>query len=182
MFSCCNVAKQSTWEIAFKNSSINLCLIVSIMAFLPVLWVAVSMEIILSAVSSTTGLESCSNSADCATSLSALENDLYCTSGNRLNLNRYFFPPREEAVPFAKVTYHFEGGCNVTYLWAVGGFLLIQPPSIFAYTSLLFFHTRRRDFTLHLSLPQECTPLVNSQCSCESKDNNPLDVLSQQVR
>ena len=134
--------------------------------------------------------------SDCSTSLSTLEEALYKTGKNKFLLNKFFYRAREEAVPYAKITYHFqdeegqvsnseEESCKVTYLWATGGFLLMQPPSVFTFTSLFFFHTRRRNFDLDLELPFECQSLVNTidneTCSCANRDNNPLDLLSQQV-
>ena len=131
---------------------------------------------------------------NCATSLAKLEQALYDTGKNKLLLNQFFYKEHE---PYAKITYHFEDengnlsqageeSCKVTYLWATGGFLLIQPPSVFTYTSLFFFHTRRTNFDLDLRLPFECRALVvdatadNETCSCTNRDNS-LDQLSQQV-
>ena len=164
----------------------------------------VVLSLLLTSTVPATSSEAPNKYTDCATSLSTLEAALYNTGDNKVNLNRYFFPPREEAVPYAKITYQFEDEngtipeyansedldegdctCGVTYVWAVGGFLLIQPPSIFTYTSLLFFHTRQKSISLRLRLPHACRALVrgeNGTCSCANKDNNPLDVLSQQVR
>lgn len=128
-------------------------------------------------------------------SLAELESALYSTGTNKLKLNKFFYPPRKESVPYAKITYQFqdEDGkisdsemekCAVTYVWAVGGFLLIQPPSIFTFSSLFFFHTHQKNYSLVLTLPNKCRSLVNSgngTCSCANKDNF-LDLLSQQVQ
>ena len=155
-----------------------------------ILWVAVAS---LSIFLGLTGAKRQKHYKDCSTSLSTLEKALYETAENKVQLNNYFFPPREEFVPYAKVVYTFEGkhgkkesgSCVVTFVWAIGGFLLIQPPSIFTYSSLYFFHTRiRDDFTLHLTLPHACRPLVeekNGRCSCANKENKALDILTQQV-
>lgn len=157
-----------------------------------ILWIAAASLAILVAISSA---KTQKDYNDCSTSLSTLEEALYETGDNKVQLNAYFFPPREEFVPYAKIVYTFEDSngtnpepetekCAVTYVWAVGGFLLIQPPSIFSYSSLFFFHTRsHNDFTLRLTLPNACRPLVeeNGKCSCANKDNNPLDILTQQV-
>ena len=132
---------------------------------------------------------------DCGTSLFTLEKALYETGINKLSLNQFFYEARKESVSYAKITYHFknENGstnssytddCTVTYLWATGGFLFIQPPQVFTYTSLFFFHTQRKKFSLDLELPHDCISLVNvtkNGCSCANLDNNPLDLLSQQV-
>lgn len=154
---------------------------------LPVIAVSLALLVVASSVET---------QRDCSTSLSILEHALYNTSDNKVRLNAYFFPPREEFVSYAKVVYTFKNenetndlldtdqSCNVTYVWAIGGFLLVQPPSIFTYSSLFFFHTRHSgDFTLRLTLPHACKPLVedNGTCSCANKDNNPLDLLTQQV-
>lgn len=138
------------------------------------------------------------NYSGCSSSLSVLEDALYNTGTNKLKLNRYFYPPRQEPVPYAKITFKFEdengnlsdsedGKCEVTFVWAIGGFLLIQPPSVFTFTSLFFFHTRQNDFSLDLRLPYLCRPLVqeyeieNGTCTCANKDGG-LDLLNQQVR
>lgn len=139
------------------------------------------------------GAEEPTDYGNCNTSLSTLEDALYNTSDNKVKLNAYFFPPRKEFVAYAKITYQFEDEdgevpdmeeekCKVTYVWAEGGFLLMQPPSVFTFSSLLFFHTRQSDFDLVLTLPRPCKSLVNQEngtCSC--KKNNALDILNQQV-
>ena len=138
--------------------------------------------------------EPSSDYGNCNTSLSTLEAALYSTRDNKVKLNAYFFPPRKEFVSYAKITYQFEDEdgevpdeeeekCKVTFVWAEGGFLLMQPPSIFTFSSLLFFHTRQSDFDLVLTLPQPCKSLVyqgNGTCTC-GNDSNALDILNQQV-
>ena len=127
--------------------------------------------------------------------LSVLEQALYDLGDNKERMNRFFYPPRQQPVPYVKITYQFEdengeisndeSKCEVTYIWVSGGFLLIQPPSIFMYTSLFFYNTRQQNFFFNLRLPYQCRPLVENatigSCSCKNRDGNPLDLLTQQV-
>ena len=131
------------------------------------------------------------NYTNCDIDIAVLENALYFYHPkNRMELNRVFYPPRETASRFIKVTYKFDGhDCSVTYVWAIGGFLLMQPPKIFQLTSL-FFSTRANNLTdMVIVLPSECWPLVEPKngtedrnCTCVGDDINVLDMLTQQVR
>ena len=128
---------------------------------------------------------------DCATQISTLENALYETGDNIFHLNRIFYPPNTRTSRFARVTYVFldeigeEGDCNVTYIWAIGGFNFFQPPTLFMFNSL-FFNYPNNDLTeLRLELPDECRPLVqdnesSAACSCVH-DSERLEILTQQV-
>ena len=115
--------------------------------------------------------------------------NLYTTGDNLFNLTKVFYPPRDQPPPFIHVTYTFNDvDCSVDYLWAEGGFLLIQPPSIFQLTSLLFNQEKGENDCLHLTLPSVCRELVlnnNSNCSCHIGANNTrskmLELLTQQV-
>lgn len=81
------------------------------------------------------------------------------------------------------MTYEFEdiNKCNVTYIWAVGGFLLVQPPKIFQLTSL-YFSTPANNLTdLVIKLPEDCLPLLGDSCSCDNEDDTLLDIMTQQV-
>ncbi len=130
---------------------------------------------------------------DCTTKLSVLEKALYETDSNERSLNAAFFPPRQETSRYIKVTYRFlmddnDGffdSCNVSYIWTIGGFLLIQPPSIFKFTSLLFSTPANDLNELTLTLPTQCRELagIGDTCSCDSQYNHSLnlDILSQQV-
>ena len=112
---------------------------------------------------------------------------------NLLSLTQVFYPPRKPPVQFVRVKYIFESNgtdnskCNVTYLWAKGGFLLIQPPSVFRFTSLFFNFDENTKYDLQLTLPGTCRPLVytdsTSDCSCHSKgdDFGILDMVTHQV-
>jgi hypothetical protein len=119
---------------------------------------------------------------DCATDVTVLEKALY-KPDNVLQLNKIFYPPREPPTRFIKVTYEFEGtGCSVNYFWAVGGFLLVQPPKIFQLTSLYFSSPANKLTNLTIKLPAECQPLVQGDnCTCDHEDNTLLDILTQQV-
>lgn len=129
---------------------------------------------------------------DCASQMSTLENALYETGDNIFQLNRIFFPPNTRTSRFARVTYVFlnemgdEDDCNVTYVWAIGGFNFFQPPTLFMFNSL-FFNYPNNDLTeLKLELPVECRPLVQEDnesiatCSCVH-DSERLEILTQQV-
>ena len=72
--------------------------------------------------------------------LSVLEHAVYETADNKLQLNHVFYPPRQMTSRYVAIDYTFlknsnsDVNCGVTY---IGGFLLIQPPQIFKFTSLL---------------------------------------------
>jgi len=130
---------------------------------------------------------------DCPYDLLTLERALYETTGNKLNLTNTFYPSRKTSTAFVKVIYRFmdeEGGfpddCSVKFVWTTGGFLLVQSPSIFRFTSLFFGNEVDDLNELYLSLPFECRPLVqyegNGSCSCMGKENDAMDVLTQQVQ
>lgn len=127
------------------------------------------------------------NYTNCGSDLTVLENALYHFSPeNRKHLNRIFYPPRETPSRFIKVHYKFEGhDCNVTYIWAIGGFLLMQPPSIFRYTSLYFSNKANNLTDMEIRLPSECRSIVepkkDGKCTCDGDDYNILDMLTQQV-
>lgn len=127
---------------------------------------------------------------DCAENLATLEKSLYDTGFNLLQLQRTFVPASTLPARFTKVTYSFFNqnnqldGCNVTYVWAIGGFLFFQPPTVFRLTSLHFYYPSHivQDFSLRL--PYECRALVNisgGNCSCDGDTHEILDILTQQV-
>ena len=129
-------------------------------------------------------------------SLRSLVQELYNTPGNLLNLNQVFYPPHQPTTSFVRVTYSFQNendeldGCDVLYLWAKGGFLLIQPPSIFRFTSLLFNHGVNEKRNLNLILPNACRHLVernnsttnSSECKCDAENEDLLDILTHKVK
>ena len=137
------------------------------------------------------------------TTLPDLLYHLYHTDDNLLHLNRVFYPPRAQPPTFLNVTYYFKskdqdelkfrysGGppdtdCSVNYIWAEGGFLLIQPPLIFQYTSLWFNQESGEESSIPLTLPSVCRELVfntsTETCSCTLEDYSwLLDVVTQQV-
>ena len=127
---------------------------------------------------------------NCTTSLSELETRLYDGLYNQEELHRAFFPQHERTSRFIRVNYVFEGSaleseCTVSYFWAIGGFLLIQPPSVFRFTSLYFSYPANSIDSITLRLPEECLPLVYNEmaqnCSCAKKGNTLLDILTHHV-
>ena len=129
----------------------------------------------------------------CPNNMSVLEKALYNTGKNRYQLYRIFFPPRELSYTYIKVNYVFlnndstlDSNCTVSYIWSLG-FLLVQPPKVFQFTSLLFsYPANDLKNEVNLTLPFECRPLVmknndESVCSCLGRDNNELDILTQNV-
>lgn len=117
---------------------------------------------------------------------------LYDTPGNLKNLNNVFYPPHQSSTSFLQITYSFQNtsghldGCDVAYLWAEGGFLLIQPPSVFKFTSLLFNHDVYEKNSLSLTLPNACRHLVespnnSSKCECNADNEDLLDILTHKV-
>lgn len=138
-------------------------------------------------------------SASCNT-LNSLADALFHTRDNIFRLAQVFYPPRELSTTYLQVRYNFENedgeieedengeisDCSVTYLWALGGFLLIQPPSIFQFTSLFFYQKSGKRNSVTLTLPHDCRHLVNvsnsgSGCMC-NEEENVLDILTHQVR
>ena len=129
------------------------------------------------------------NFTDCTRSLAILEKALYAGSSNVFELHKAFVPPNSRPSRFTKVNYTFlnkEGvadNCSVTYIWAIGAFLFIQPPSLFRLTSLNFNYPNNNLPPLNLTLPYECRALVNvsGSCSCDGNNHALLNVLTQQV-
>lgn len=79
-------------------------------------------------------------------------------------------------------------GITETWLWTSVPIYLIQPPSVFQFTSLLFSHhhisNRTRDLTVHL--PPACYNISAPSCHDSSNNmtflnNQYLDVLTNQV-
>ena len=131
------------------------------------------------------------NFSDCATKLSTLELALYETGDNLFEITQAFFPPSTRTSRYIRVTYKFleddnineDQDCNVTYIWAVGGFLFFQPPTLFEYNSLFFNYPNNNLTDVPVVLPAECRPIVEAdgQCSCSQRNTQMLDVLTQQV-
>ena len=142
---------------------------------------------ILFAVAQTDAI-SASDYSDCDSNLGTLERALYETETNLFELNLIFYPPSLLPTRFIRVEYTFldendNDDCKVTYIWAVGGVLFLQPPTLLKYNSLYFYFPNNELTTLSLHLPIECIPLINGTdgvCSCMN-DSNMLDILTQQV-
>ena len=142
---------------------------------------------------------SATNYYDCPNKLSVLEQILFEYDNNELELNIAFFPPRQPSSRYITVQYTFEKfsesdpNCTVNYTWSVGGFLLIQPPSLFQFSSLLFSLPVNDVYSIELVLPHQCRPLVlnisTGKCSCSNTNSTNismdreviLDILTQQV-
>ena len=132
---------------------------------------------------------------ECSTKKLVLLQALYNTSDNLYELERAFTSPQpgEISSRFIKITYSFANldgkydDCNVTYIWAIGGFYLIQPPQIFMFTSLLFSTPANSRENIALKLPYHCRKLINSindECTCysaEDRRSEPMIVLTNQV-
>lgn len=128
---------------------------------------------------------------ECSTKRDVLLRALYQTGNNLDELNRVFYPAEQLPAKFITVNYYFNntgiGNCTVSYYWATGGFLLIQPPSIFQFSSLFFwFSDNPTDDSqvITLTLPEECKELISVEdgnCSC-NPNHTTLERLTQQVR
>lgn len=125
--------------------------------------------------------QSNSDYAECSTKKSVLLKALYNTSDNFYQLESAFAPPRpgEISSRYIRVNYMFEdsegnyGDCIVTYIWAIGGFLLAQPPQIFKFISLYFSSPANDRTNIYLKLPYKCRDLINdSDVDSINNDNN----------
>ncbi len=137
-----------------------------------------------------------SSYSKCPNNFRVLEKALYETDGNMVNMLSVFSPSRRTQPSFVRVHYAFKeengavSNCTVPYLWVEGGFLFVQPPTIFQFSSLLFYYTGSRDVSeinLYLTLPFECRPLIvdleSGNCTCRNKSSlsTPLEELTEQV-
>lgn len=133
--------------------------------------------------------ESDSSFEECATRRNVLTRAFFKTGNNINELDKAFYPGGvQRPSRFIQVNYHFnntgDGNCNVSYFWASGGFLLIQPPRIFLFNTLLFSYPANDLENVNLILPEECSELVNvteDGCRC-LEEGSALDRLTQQVR
>lgn len=151
------------------------------------------MSILLLITAAIVAVSANENFSDCATKLSTLEHALYETGNNVLELNNVFYPPSTRPSRFIKVTYSFidkqneDYSCNVTYIWAIGGFLFFQPPTVFKFNSLYFNYPNNHLTNLDLQLPIDCVTLINradGECSCANDENDDrmLEILTKQVK
>ena len=124
----------------------------------------------------------------CGNDFKTLEKALLQTGNNTLKLLQAFYPPRQPPATFVTVHYTFldaEGNitCQKTWLWSLVEFYLIQPPTIFMYTSLFFTIPQDRITTANITFKDECRELVtwneNGSCTCTS--DGMLDILTQRV-
>ena len=120
--------------------------------------------------------------------LKTLENALLQTGNNRVELLEAFYPPRQPQATFVTVHYKFQDAegnitCIKTWFWSSVEFYLIQPPTVFVYTSLFFTIPQDRITTANITFKDDCQGLVtwneNGSCTCTS--NSLLDILTQRV-
>ena len=133
---------------------------------------------------------------NCSTDKLTLLKALYKTKDNLYQLDRAFAPPGKGDrtsryirvhYSFANENEEFDDSCCVTYIWAIGGFLLIHSPEIFQYTSLYFSTPANDEYDVYLKLPFHCRGLINdtTSCSCYHVNVNssePLLVFTNQVK
>jgi len=120
---------------------------------------------------------------DCPKNLRTLEKALYETEENHINLIKTFYPSGKPSPALVQVIFTFvdESDCTLTYYWASGWFLLVEPPSVFRFASLFFSNEDYDKNDLKIYLPTECRPLAGEECTCYSANGNVLDILTQQV-
>ena len=150
-----------------------------------------SLLLLVLAVTATATAEELSHENDfraCTSKMSTMEKALYETEGNVYQLNIIFYPPSMRTTRFIRVIYTFlnelgeDDGCNVTYIWAIGGFLFFQPPTLFMFNSLFFNYPNNNLTNIHLRLPYECKGLIQEDAHCSCVDaSQRLEVLTQQV-
>ena len=148
---------------------------------------ALNMDIKFSAAMLLIVLVTCIHCEGCR-NFSELEHALYHGEENIEQLSKAFFPSTDRTSRFIEIHYKFIGNgtdnCTVIYFWAVGGFLLIQPPQIFQYTSLLLDFPSNNITDITLTLPPQCHYLVYNEdknCSCKAEGDTILDVLTRHV-
>jgi len=132
-----------------------------------------------------------SAAANSCNTLTELEEALYSHGNDNIKSLHYgFFPHAQKTSRYLEVDYIFEGSdpddeCIVHYIWSIGGFLLIQPPSVFRFTSLHFSYPANDIENIELTLPEYCRHLVyknyTGSCSCKDEEDTLLDILTQQV-
>ena len=124
----------------------------------------------------------------CENDFKKLETALLQTGNNTLKLLQAFYPPRQSPATFVIVHYTFldaDGNiiCNTTWFWSLVELYLIQPPTIFLYTSLFFAIPQDRITIANITFQDDCQGLVtwneNGDCACTS--DGMLDILTQRV-
>ena len=127
---------------------------------------------------------------DCTTNYATLEKALIETKDNKFKLLQAFYPNEKYDTIYVKdVEYHFLGKdendseiISKTWIWAESAFYLIQPPSVFQYTSLLFSYSIDEvdNSPLSLYLPYQCRltnlnlTAVNNTCHQGINSINPM--------
>ena len=131
---------------------------------------------------------SCSEvpNTSCANDLQTLEKILLQTSNNKIELLKAFYQPRQPPATFVTVNYTFLNEeehviCNKLWMWSSAVFYLIEPPTVFKFTSL-FFATPYAT-TVNIVFKNECRDLVtwNEDGTCTCTSNSLLDILTQRV-
>ena len=122
----------------------------------------------------------------CGNDLETLEKHLLHTKDNKIELLKAFYQPRQPPATFVVIHYTFLDEeehviCNKTWMWSSAVFYLIEPPTIFKFTSL-FFATPYTT-TANITFMNECRDLVtwNEDGTCTCKSNSLLDILTQRV-
>ena len=132
---------------------------------------------------------SVSSSTTSCNDLTSLVEALYSTDDNLFRLAQVFYPLRQPPAIYVTVTYRFQNesetgklDCSINYIWASSSFLLVQPPHVFQWTSLLFYHQSASEHSnITLILPAACKHLAPN-CSCEYQgEDNMLHFMTHQV-
>ena len=122
----------------------------------------------------------------CGNDLETLERALLHTKNNKIELLKAFYQPRRPPATFVTIHYTFldeEGHiiCNKTWMWSSAVIYLIEPPTVFKFTSL-FFATPYTAIA-NITFMNQCRDLVtwneNGRCTC--KRNSLLGILTQRV-
>ena len=122
----------------------------------------------------------------CVNDLETLEKALLRTKKNKIELVRAFYQPRRPPATFVTIHYIFLDEeehviCNKTWMWSSAVFYLIEPPTVFRFTSLFF--ATPYTATANITFKSECRDLVtwNENGSCTCKRNSLLGILTQRV-
>ncbi len=135
---------------------------------------------IVVAVTAVTILALCEvgHAANCTT-FSSLEHTFAQTEDNLYKTWVTFYPSLDPLPHFVTVTYDFQGTVS-TYFWTEASIFLMQPPSVFGFTSLFLAFVRDdRIKEVTLRLPSECDHLARQHSKKDSE--NLLRVLTHRV-
>ena len=106
---------------------------------------------------------------------SVLENSLFSSEKNRVNLMKAFFPPDNNTPEFVTVTYKFENSAmSLTWFWSAKTSHFLHPFNAFQFLSLLFSKPEP-----YFSGSLEIT--LQNKCANRSQDDLNLQLLTQRV-